>query len=37
MKKILQLLRQTIPPDMLTPRTLLRFIRIIILLLMLLI
>ena len=36
MKKIQQLLRSTIPPDMLTPHTLLRIIRIILLLLMLL-
>ena len=36
MKKIQHLLRSTIPPDMLTPHTLLRIIRIILLLLMLL-
>lgn len=36
MKKILQLLRPIIPPDMLTPQTLLRIIRIILLLLLLL-
>ena len=37
MNKLLQILRKTIPPDMLTPRMLLRLIRIILLLLMLLI